>query len=255
VDDIVAARHFYGEILGLPRNEHLDHEDWIEYEASNVTLAVMTPETHDDVFAAFPPGTIALGVPTSPPRRPSSSRRAWRSARCGTPASVAAPASATRPGTGSSSTTGTRHMTRSDALAAYEKLPLPDTTEEHWRFTNLRGFDPDSFEGAASAEIETMLDLDVSGYATVTADGIEIEKAAPEGITFAPLPRTTSASTRSSAGTRSSRPTTRRCGSTASSSSCRRASSSRSRCTSASQRPARRSGGSSSWWRRAPARR
>ena len=39
-------------------------------------------------------------------------------------------------------------MTRADALAAYEALPLPDTTEEHWRFTNLRGFDPDSFEGA-----------------------------------------------------------------------------------------------------------
>ena len=62
-------------------------------------------------------------------------------------------------------------MSRSDALAAYEELPLPDTTEEHWRFTDLRGFDPDSFEGAASAEIETMLDLDVAGYATVTADG------------------------------------------------------------------------------------
>ena len=62
VDDIAAAQHFYGEVLGLPRNEHLDHDDWIEYEASNVTLAVMTPETHDDVFAAFPPGTIALGV-------------------------------------------------------------------------------------------------------------------------------------------------------------------------------------------------
>jgi len=62
VDDIEAARHFYGDILGLPRNEHLDHEDWVEYEASNVTLAVMTPETHDDVFATFPPGTIALHV-------------------------------------------------------------------------------------------------------------------------------------------------------------------------------------------------
>ncbi|HLY85954.1 MAG TPA: Fe-S cluster assembly protein SufD [Gaiellaceae bacterium] len=78
-------------------------------------------------------------------------------------------------------------MSRSDALAAYEKLPIPDTTEEHWRFTNLRDFDPDAFAGAASAEIETMLDLDVAGYATVTADGIEIEKA-PEGVTFEPLP-------------------------------------------------------------------
>jgi predicted enzyme related to lactoylglutathione lyase len=63
VDDIEAAQHFYGEVLGLPRNEHLDHADWIEYEAANVTLAVMTPETHDEEFAVMPPGTIALGVP------------------------------------------------------------------------------------------------------------------------------------------------------------------------------------------------
>jgi Fe-S cluster assembly protein SufD len=78
-------------------------------------------------------------------------------------------------------------MSRSDALAAWEALPIPDTTEEHWRFTNLRDFDPDSFAGAASAEIETMLDLDVAGYATVTADGIEME-GVPEGVTFSPLP-------------------------------------------------------------------
>jgi len=78
-------------------------------------------------------------------------------------------------------------MSRSDALAAYEALPLPDTTEEHWRFTDLRGFDPETFAGAASADIETMLDLEVAGYATVTADGIEIEKV-PEGIIFEPLP-------------------------------------------------------------------
>ena len=77
-------------------------------------------------------------------------------------------------------------MSRADALTAYEKLPLPDTTEEHWRFTDLRGFDPNAFEGAASAEIETLLDMDVSGYATVTAEGIEIEKA-PDGVTFEPL--------------------------------------------------------------------
>jgi Fe-S cluster assembly protein SufD len=78
-------------------------------------------------------------------------------------------------------------MSRTDALAAYERLPLPDTNEEHWRFTDLAGFDPDSFAGAASAEIETLLDLDVAGYATVTADGIEIERA-PDGVIFAPLP-------------------------------------------------------------------
>jgi Fe-S cluster assembly protein SufD len=78
-------------------------------------------------------------------------------------------------------------MSRADALAAYERLPIPDTNEEHWRFTDLTDFDPGSFAGAASAEIETLLDLDVAGYATVTADGIEIERA-PDGVTFAPLP-------------------------------------------------------------------
>ncbi len=82
-------------------------------------------------------------------------------------------------------------MSRSDALAAYERLPIPDTTEEHWRFTNLEGFDPASFGHGRGltpdVAVTAMLDLDVSGYATVTADGIEIEKA-PEGVTFAPLP-------------------------------------------------------------------
>jgi len=78
-------------------------------------------------------------------------------------------------------------LARAAAAAAYAKLPIPDTTEEHWRFTDLAGFDPESFAGAASAEIETMLDLDVAGHATVTADGIEIAKA-PDGVRFEPLP-------------------------------------------------------------------
>jgi Fe-S cluster assembly protein SufD len=79
-------------------------------------------------------------------------------------------------------------MARADALAAYERLPIPDTSEEHWRFTDLAGFDPDSFSGSAARTVaETMVELDVSGRATVTADGIEIERA-PEGITFVPLP-------------------------------------------------------------------
>ena len=63
VDAIDKAKHFYGDVLGLPRNTRLKHDDWIEYEASNVTLAVMTPETHDYEFAPLPPATIALGVP------------------------------------------------------------------------------------------------------------------------------------------------------------------------------------------------
>ncbi len=79
-------------------------------------------------------------------------------------------------------------LANTEALAAYRKLPIPDTTEEHWRFTDLRGFDPESFAGGGgSVEIETMLDLDVAGYASVTENGIEITKA-PEGVRFEPLP-------------------------------------------------------------------
>jgi catechol 2,3-dioxygenase-like lactoylglutathione lyase family enzyme len=62
VTDMEAANHFYGELLGLERNPHLNHEDWVEYEAGNVTLAVMTPHTHDYEFTPLPPGTLALRV-------------------------------------------------------------------------------------------------------------------------------------------------------------------------------------------------
>jgi Fe-S cluster assembly protein SufD len=81
-------------------------------------------------------------------------------------------------------------MARADALAAYERLPIPDTTEEHWRFTDLRGFDPGQFEPVTVTHHERvtgMLDLDVSGYARVSEGGIEISQA-PEGVRFEPLP-------------------------------------------------------------------
>ena len=62
VTDIDAANHFYGELLGLRRNHNSPDEDWVEYEAGNLTLAVMTPDTHDYEFTALPPSTIALRV-------------------------------------------------------------------------------------------------------------------------------------------------------------------------------------------------
>ncbi len=81
-------------------------------------------------------------------------------------------------------------MSRDDALAAYEAIPMPDTSEEHWRFTDLTGFDPDTFATSGARpgyeSVRTMVDLDVAGLAAVTADGIEIERA-PDGVTFAPL--------------------------------------------------------------------
>jgi Fe-S cluster assembly protein SufD len=76
-----------------------------------------------------------------------------------------------------------------EALERYRELPLPDTTEEHWRFTDLRGFDPDAFEQRGlSPDVApaTMLDLDVAGLATITEAGVSVERA-PDGVTFAPL--------------------------------------------------------------------
>ena len=63
VTDMETANHFYGEVLGLERNPNSPAEDWVEYEAGNVTLAVMTPHTHDYEFTPLPPATIALRVP------------------------------------------------------------------------------------------------------------------------------------------------------------------------------------------------
>src|SRR6266511_3845559 len=80
---------------------------------------------------------------------------------------------------------------KTEALERYQQLPLPETTEEHWRFTDLKGFDPDAFQQVQGSEpgtgpAATMLDLDVAGMATITETGVTVERA-PEGITFAPL--------------------------------------------------------------------
>jgi catechol 2,3-dioxygenase-like lactoylglutathione lyase family enzyme len=63
VTDIDDAKRFYGELLGLEQNPNSPADDWIEYEVGNVTLAVMTPHTHEYEFTALPPATIALRVP------------------------------------------------------------------------------------------------------------------------------------------------------------------------------------------------
>src|SRR6266498_4572519 len=80
---------------------------------------------------------------------------------------------------------------RTELLERYRALPLPTTKDEAWRFTDLKGFDPDAFghasgPGPAVGPAETMLDIAVSGLAHVTESSLEIERA-PEGVTFEPL--------------------------------------------------------------------
>jgi catechol 2,3-dioxygenase-like lactoylglutathione lyase family enzyme len=62
VTDIEAAKDFYGRVLGLPDGPSQD-DDWVEYQAGNVTLAVMTPETHGDEFAPLTAGVVRLSRP------------------------------------------------------------------------------------------------------------------------------------------------------------------------------------------------
>ena len=80
-------------------------------------------------------------------------------------------------------------MTRAERLERYQALSLPTTKDEHWRFTDLKGFDPEAWTANGAAEIAappSLLDLDVAGVAHVGEAGIEIARA-PEGIRFEPL--------------------------------------------------------------------
>jgi Fe-S cluster assembly protein SufD len=80
-------------------------------------------------------------------------------------------------------------MNRAGALKRYRELPLPTTSEEGWRFSDLAGFDPDAYElaGAARpAEIAPLVELELAGSARIDESGAEILEA-PEGIVFAPL--------------------------------------------------------------------
>jgi Fe-S cluster assembly protein SufD len=83
----------------------------------------------------------------------------------------------------------TQTLTREEAAKRFEELPLPTTADEHWRFTDLRGFDPSALgsNGHVQGQSLAMLDLDVAGRAIVSETGIEIVEA-PEGVTFEPLP-------------------------------------------------------------------
>ena len=80
-------------------------------------------------------------------------------------------------------------LKRAAALKRYRELPLPTTSEEGWRFTDLTGFDPDAYELAEPprpAEIAPLVELEFAGSARIDEGGVEIAKA-PEGVVFAPL--------------------------------------------------------------------
>jgi Fe-S cluster assembly protein SufD len=86
-------------------------------------------------------------------------------------------------------------VSRAELLERYHSLPMPTTTDEHWRFTDLRGFDPDSFihdgqvpvPGTETGLPETMLDVDVAGLAVVGDAGISVVRSPDPRVTFEPF--------------------------------------------------------------------
>jgi Fe-S cluster assembly protein SufD len=80
-------------------------------------------------------------------------------------------------------------MTKVDLLERYKALPMPTTADEAWRFTDLKGFDPESFSANGASGIATapgLLELEAAGIVRVSEGGFEIERA-PDGIRFEAL--------------------------------------------------------------------
>jgi predicted enzyme related to lactoylglutathione lyase len=61
VRDRDRAEAFYGGVLGLERNPR-STETWVEYETSNLTLALVDPAKAGQEFRPLPGATVAFGV-------------------------------------------------------------------------------------------------------------------------------------------------------------------------------------------------
>ena len=77
---------------------------------------------------------------------------------------------------------------RAELVDRYRALALPTTRDEHWRFTNLEGFDPDAWtaEASAAVAVPSMLDLDVAATATIDDAGVHVTGSV-DGVAFEPL--------------------------------------------------------------------
>ncbi|HXG76993.1 MAG TPA: Fe-S cluster assembly protein SufD [Gaiellaceae bacterium] len=81
-------------------------------------------------------------------------------------------------------------MARAELLERYRALPLPTTKDEHWRFTDLSGFDPDAWQSGAEAcalAPPSLVELDLAGAAHASEGGVRIVSA-PDGVRFERLP-------------------------------------------------------------------
>ena len=81
-------------------------------------------------------------------------------------------------------------VSRADLLERYEALPLPSTKDEHWRFTDLAGFDPTPSirrSGRTGARPDSMLRARHGRARRSSARPGSRSSRRPQGSTFAPL--------------------------------------------------------------------
>ena len=151
ITDKERSKRFYGETLGLPLVSGGDA--WPEYQlGENVSLYLIDPTNIGQAFTAPHSSHIALRVPDVAAAR-------------------AELESAGVEFEGEIFDTGVCHMAffrdpdgnalmlhrryapsrlgmRAELLESYQAIPLPTKSDEHWRFTDLAGFDPDSYTAA-----------------------------------------------------------------------------------------------------------
>ncbi len=76
-------------------------------------------------------------------------------------------------------------MNRAKAIELYRALPLPTTKDESWRFTDLKGFDPETFSANGATEIAAapaLLELEAAGDRSRLGERPRKSTARPTGI-------------------------------------------------------------------------
>ncbi len=196
VTDMERSKRFYGETLGL---EQTSDGGFPEYRlGENVTLYLVDMASMGSEFSGPHSAYIALRVPDVAETRAElegqgivfagETRSDARLPHGVLPGPRRERADAAPP---LRRDLGMTTITREQAATRFAELPLPSTSDEHWRFTDLRGFEGASNgHGGGKAPVASgtaMLELDVAGRAVVTENGIEIVSA-PDGVTFELLP-------------------------------------------------------------------
>ncbi|MEO5790497.1 MAG: hypothetical protein ABIR67_00320, partial [Gaiellaceae bacterium] len=67
-------------------------------------------------------------------------------------------------------------MSRAELSERYRTLPLPTTKDESWRFTDLKGFDPETFSANGATDVvaaPALLELEAAGLVRVSEAGLE----------------------------------------------------------------------------------